>query len=109
MGLLLAWLASAVIFRWSPRRRQPGYTWLAFGSAVHLVLWVGATLLLALYVGRSSAFGAVYGPLTAFVALLLWANVTGIALFLGVAFAAQLEAARAGIEEAVRPDPGPGD
>ncbi|MEU3552078.1 YihY/virulence factor BrkB family protein [Streptomyces longwoodensis] len=109
VGLLLAWLASAVIFRWSPRRRQPGYTWLAFGSAVHLVLWVGATLLLALYVGRSSAFGAVYGPLTAFVALLLWANVTGIALFLGVAFAAQLEAARAGIEEAVRPDPGPGD
>jgi uncharacterized BrkB/YihY/UPF0761 family membrane protein len=109
VGLVLAWLASAVIFRWSPRRRQPGYTWLAFGSAVHLVLWVGATLLLALYVGRSSAFGAVYGPLTAFVALLLWANVTGIALFLGVAFAAQLEAARAGIKEAVRPDPGPGD
>jgi uncharacterized BrkB/YihY/UPF0761 family membrane protein len=50
----------------------------------------------------------VYGPLTAFVALLLWANVTGIALFLGIAFAAQLEAARAGIESAVRPDPGPG-
>jgi YihY family inner membrane protein len=108
VGLALAWIASAVIFRWSPRRSQPGYTWLAFGSAVHLVLWVSATWLLSLYVGRSTAFGAVYGPLTAFVALLLWANVTGIALFLGIAFAAQLEAARAGIERAVRPDPGPG-
>ncbi|MDQ1034207.1 YihY family inner membrane protein [Streptomyces sp. V3I8] len=108
LGVALAWVASAVIFRWAPRRDQPGYTWLAFGSAVHLVLWVVATWLLALYVARSGSFGAVYGPLTAFVALLLWANLTGIALFLGVAFAAQLEAARAGITDAVEPDPGSG-
>ncbi|WP_055711963.1 YihY/virulence factor BrkB family protein [Streptomyces torulosus] len=108
LGVALAWVASAVIFRWAPRRDQPGYTWLAFGSAVHLVLWVTATWLLALYVAESGSFGAVYGPLTAFVALLLWANVTGVALFLGIAFAAQLEAARAGITEAVHPDPGPG-
>ncbi|MET9393617.1 YihY/virulence factor BrkB family protein [Streptomyces sp. NPDC006624] len=108
LGLALAWVASAVIFRWSPRRVQPGYTWLAFGSAVHLLLWVAATWLLALYVEESGSFGAFYGPLTAFVALLLWANLTAVALFLGIAFAAQLEAARAGIESAVRPDPGPG-
>ncbi|OSZ56958.1 hypothetical protein OQI_30065, partial [Streptomyces pharetrae CZA14] len=57
---------------------------------------------------ESGSFGAVYGPLTAFVALLLWANLTGVALFLGIAFAAQLEAARAGLTTAVRPDPGPG-
>ncbi|WAU83388.1 YihY/virulence factor BrkB family protein [Streptomyces sp. Qhu-G9] len=108
LGVALAWIASAVIFRWAPRRDQPGYTWLAFGSAVHLVLWVTATWLLALYVAESGSFGAVYGPLTAFVALLLWANLTGVALFLGIAFAAQLEAARAGITTAVQPDPGPG-
>ncbi|MDQ0792418.1 YihY/virulence factor BrkB family protein [Streptomyces sp. B1I3] len=107
-GTVCAGLASAVIFRWSPRRVQPGYTWLAFGSAVHLVLWVAATWLLAFYVARSGSFGAVYGPLTAFVALLLWANLTGIVLFLGIAFAAQLEAARAGITAPVHPDPGPG-
>ncbi|MFE6941896.1 YihY/virulence factor BrkB family protein [Streptomyces chartreusis] len=108
VGLALAWVASAVIFRWSPRRVQPGYTWLAFGSAVHLLLWVAATWLLALYVEESGAFGAVYGPLTAFIALLLWANLTAVALFLGIAFAAQLEATRAGLATPVRPDPGPG-
>ncbi|WP_256105696.1 YihY/virulence factor BrkB family protein [Streptomyces sp. ODS05-4] len=107
-GLLLAAVASAVIFRWAPRRDQPGYTWLVFGSAVHLLLWTAATWLLGLYVNLSGSFGAVYGPLTAFVALLLWANVTGVALFLGIAFAAQLEAARAGVTETVHPDPGPG-
>ncbi|MEU1124749.1 YihY/virulence factor BrkB family protein [Streptomyces sp. NPDC005899] len=108
VGTVLAGLASAVIFRWSPRRVQPGYTWLAFGSAVHLVLWVAATWLLAAYVAKSGSFGAVYGPLTAFVALLLWANLTGVVLFLGIAFAAQLEAARAGITDPVHPDPGSG-
>ncbi|MCX4820949.1 YihY/virulence factor BrkB family protein [Streptomyces sp. NBC_01142] len=108
VGISMAWVASAAIFRWAPRRTQPGYTWLAFGSAVHLTLWITATWLLALYVEHSGSFGAVYGPLTAFVALLLWANLTGIALFLGLAFAAQLEAARAGITEPVHPDPGPG-
>ncbi|MFF8833293.1 YihY/virulence factor BrkB family protein [Streptomyces sp. NPDC015131] len=108
VGIVLAALASAVVFRWAPRRDQPGYTWLVFGSGVHLVLWVGATGLLALYIEGSGSFGAVYGPLSAFVALLLWANVTGVALFLGIAFAAQLEAARAGITRAVHPDPGPG-
>lgn len=108
VGVLLAWVASAVILRWSPRRAQPGYTWLAFGSAVHLVLWVGSTWLLTVYVAHSGSFGALYGPLTAFVALLLWANLTGVALFLGIAFAAQLEAARAGITDAMHPDPGPG-
>ncbi|WP_338703297.1 YihY/virulence factor BrkB family protein [Streptomyces sp. Q6] len=107
-GLLLAWIASAVILRRAPRRIQPGYTWLAFGSAVHLALWVAATWLLALYVGKSGAFGSIYGPLTAFIALLLWANLTAVALFLGIAFAAQLEAARAGIHAPVHPDPGPG-
>ncbi|MFF9803461.1 YihY/virulence factor BrkB family protein, partial [Streptomyces rochei] len=56
LGTVLAWAASAVIFRWAPRRDQPGYTWLAFGSAVHLVLWVTATWLLALYVAKSGSF-----------------------------------------------------
>lgn len=108
VGILLTWLASAVLFRWAPRRDQPGYTWLAFGSAVHLLLWVGATWLLTLYVGFSGSFGSVYGPLTAFVALLLWSNLAGISLFLGLSLAAQLESARAGQHDPVHPDPGHG-
>ncbi|MFI5820541.1 YihY/virulence factor BrkB family protein [Streptomyces rishiriensis] len=105
-GLLLALISASVIFRRSPRRKQPGYTWLAFGAAVYLVLWTALTWLLSLYLGISGSFDTVYGPLSAFMSLLLWAYLTSIALFLGLAFAAQLEAARAQRSEPIEPDPG---
>ncbi|MEU7039052.1 YihY/virulence factor BrkB family protein [Streptomyces sp. NPDC046237] len=105
-GVLLAVLATSAIFRLSPRRDQPGYTWLAFGAILYLVLWNAATWGLSLYVGASSSFTSVYGPLSAVMALLLWSYLTSLALFLGVAFAAQLEAVRAGVEEPAGPDPG---
>ncbi|MFD3547215.1 YihY/virulence factor BrkB family protein [Streptomyces sp. NPDC058655] len=106
IGVLLAVLATSAIFRLSPRRRQPGYTWLAFGAVVYLLLWNLATWGLSLYVGASSSFTSVYGPLSAIVSLLLWSYLTSMALFLGLAFAAQLEAVRAGVNEPVTADPG---
>ncbi|WP_371601843.1 YihY/virulence factor BrkB family protein [Streptomyces sp. NBC_01220] len=105
-GLLLALISASAIFRRSPRRRQPGYTWLAFGAAVYLVLWTALTWLLSLYLAVSGSFDTVYGPLSAFMSLLLWAYLTSIALFLGLSFAAQLEAARARRPGPIHPDPG---
>ncbi|MEU3166532.1 YihY/virulence factor BrkB family protein [Streptosporangium sp. NPDC006930] len=107
LGFLLALLSTSVLFRAAPRRRQPGHTWLAFGALVSLVLWTVFTLLLAFYTESSGTFGATYGPLTAVMALLLWSFLSSIALFLGLAFAAQLEAVRAGRADPVHPDPGP--
>ena len=105
IGLVLALVAITAAFRWAPRRRQPAASWMAVGSAVALVLWVALTGLLAAFVRTSGSFGAVYGPLTAVMALLLWAFMTGIALFLGLSFAAQLEAVRAGIPQGAGDDP----
>ncbi|MFB9883213.1 YihY/virulence factor BrkB family protein [Planobispora siamensis] len=107
LGFLLALMSTSVLFRAAPRRRQPGHTWLAFGALVALVLWTVFTLLLALYTESSGTFGATYGPLTAVMALLLWAFLSSMALFLGLAFAAQLEACRAGDATPSGPDPGP--
>jgi uncharacterized BrkB/YihY/UPF0761 family membrane protein len=68
------------------------------------VLWWLVSLLLAAYAAQSGDFGATYGPLTGVMALLLWANLTGIALFLGVAFTAQLEATRVAESGPAGPD-----
>jgi YihY family inner membrane protein len=104
VGLALAVTAIALMFEWAPRRRQPGASWLAVGAGIAVLLWLLTSGALALYVGVSDAFAGIYGPLTAVMALLLWANLTGIALFLGLAFAAQLEAVRAGVPEPVEAD-----
>jgi YihY family inner membrane protein len=102
LGLIV--VAVGLLFRWSPRRHQPALSWLLFGAVVTTVLWWLASLLLAGYVRVSGGFGATYGPLTAVIALLLWANLTGIAIFLGLAFAAQLEARRVGVRRPAKQD-----
>ncbi|MEV0581872.1 YihY/virulence factor BrkB family protein [Nonomuraea sp. NPDC050310] len=107
VGFLLALASASVLFRAAPRRRQPGHTWLAFGALVTLALWTVFTFGLSLYTGSSGTFGSTYGPLTAIMALLLWAFLSSIALFLGLAFAAQLEACRAGCVDPAEPDTGP--
>jgi len=101
----LAWASFTVVLERAPRRRQPPYSWLAIGSGVSLALWLLLTGLLALYVVESASFGTTYGPLTGIFALLLWANLSSVALFLGVAFAAQLEAVRAGAPAPASADP----
>ncbi len=99
LALVLMASAIALLFRWAPRRHQPGWSWLAFGAAVSVVLWAAATLVLGGFFSMSTSFGKTYGPLAGIVALLLWSLLSSIALLYGAAIAAQLESVRAGEPE----------
>jgi YihY family inner membrane protein len=96
LGLVLIAAAVTMLFRWCPRRHQPGPSWLAFGSVVSVVLWSLVTVGLSAFFSWSSSFGQTYGPLAGMVALLFWALLSAIAILYGAAVAAQLEALRAG-------------
>ncbi|TCK19974.1 YihY/virulence factor BrkB family protein [Pseudonocardia endophytica] len=104
VGLAALVVAVTALLRFAPRRRQPGLSWLAVGATVTVLLWISGSGLLALYVVLAPTFGDTYGPLTAVMALLLWANLTGVALLAGVALAAQLEAVRVGQDDPRLPD-----
>ena len=95
VSLGLTVVTVSLLFRHALRRQQPGLSWLMVGAGLATALWWLISLLLAAFVTQSSDFGATYGPLTGVMALLLWANLTGIPMFLGIAFTAQLEARRA--------------
>jgi YihY family inner membrane protein len=96
IGLVV--VAFALLFRAAPRRHQPSWSWLAVGSGVSVALWFVFTGALALYLDVSSpTFGRTYGPLTGVIAILIWTFLTSLAIYLGLAFAAQLEAVRAGV------------
>lgn len=96
LGLALTATAVTMLFRWCPRRRQPGLSWLAFGAVVSVALWSLVTGGLAVFFSLSSSFGQTYGPLAGMVALLMWALLSAIAVLYGAAVAAQLEAVRSG-------------
>jgi YihY family inner membrane protein len=95
VGLVVA--ALALLFELAPRRRQPEASWLVVGSGLAAVLWLLFTGVLALWIGATENFGATYGPLAGTIAVLLWTFLTALAVLLGLAFAAQLEAVRAGV------------
>jgi YihY family inner membrane protein len=97
LGLAFAVGAVSLLFEYSPRRRQPEASWLAFGAGAAAALWLAFMGLLALYIDATDSFGATYGPIAGTIGVLLWAFLTSVALFLGLAFAAQLEAVRAGV------------
>ena len=96
LGALLVVAAAALLFEKSPNRSQPEPTWLAFGSGLSVLMWFAFTGILAGYLEISKDFGETYGPLAGFIGLMLWALLTAISLFAGLAVAAQLEAIRAG-------------
>ena len=97
LGLGLVVTSVSLLLEVSPRRRQPEASWLAAGAAVAATLWLAFMALLVVYFDATGSFGATYGPLAGTIGLLLWTFLTAVALFLGVAFAAQLEAVRAGV------------
>ena len=97
VGVLFVIASVSLLFEIAPRRKQPEPSWLAFGAAVAALLWLVFMALLALYIEATDQFGATYGPLAGTIGVLLWTFLSSIALFFGLAFAAQLEAVRAGV------------
>jgi YihY family inner membrane protein len=97
VAVVLLVVAVALLFRASPRRHQPAASWLAVGSALSVMLGFVFTWLLSLYLSASQVFGRTYGPLAGLIGVLVWSFLVSLALLFGIAFAAQLEAVRAGV------------
>ena len=97
LALILSGSAIALVFRWSPYRHQPSWSWLAYGGAASVAMWSLATAGLGVFFHANTTFSATYGPLAGMIALLFWAFASSVAITFGAALAAQLEAVRAGV------------
>lgn len=100
IGFFLLVTALAALFKVAPNRDQPRFDWLVLGGGVATLGWLLVSIGLAFYLNASKTFGETYGPLAGFMGVMLWAFLSGIAIFYGVAVSAQLESRRIGIEEA---------
>jgi YihY family inner membrane protein len=92
LAVLAAVVALAALYKVAPNRTQPRLSWLMVGGLTATALLVVFSAGLALFLSLSSTFGTTYGPLAGLIGLLIWAQLAGVALLAGLAFAAQLEA-----------------
>jgi YihY family inner membrane protein len=94
LGVLVAFGAVWLLFRTAPRRPPRTRGSVPVGAFVAVALWVAFTGLLSLYFSVSNQSSQTYGPLLAIIALLLWCVLSSLALHLGLAVAAELDATR---------------
>jgi membrane protein len=98
--LLIAFvlLALALLYRFGPSRRACRWRWITEGSLVATLMWLAASALFSVYVGRIAAYDMTYGPIATVAGVMMWFWVSTYAVLLGAELDAQLESwsARAG-------------
>jgi membrane protein len=86
----VVFLLLAVLFRFGPSHRP--HSWLAVipGAVLATILWMVASTMFSLYVGRLASYDRTYGPLAAAVAVMMWLWVSVYVILLGAELNAEL-------------------
>jgi membrane protein len=101
--IVLGLLLFAVLYKFTPSRRQPPLWWLAPGAAVGVALWLIGSAGFSFYLDNFASYNRVYGSLATGVVFLVWVWLMNISLVVGVEVNREVELRRVG-----RSDP-PGD
>ena len=80
----------AIIYRFAPDRREAKWQWVTPGSLIAATLWLGGSLLFALYVRNWGSYGDTYGALGSVIVLLMWFYLTGYVVILGAEINSEL-------------------
>ncbi|HUZ64144.1 MAG TPA: YihY/virulence factor BrkB family protein [Acetobacteraceae bacterium] len=92
MGGLLVFILAALLllYGYGPSRPRHGHRRVLPGAIVATVLWLAASVLFSLYVGRFAAYNVTYGPLGALAGMMMWFYVTAYVVLLGAELNAQI-------------------
>jgi membrane protein len=94
LAFALAAIVIALLYYFSPNVRHPRLRWMSVGAAGALIVWVLASLGLALYFANFSSFDRSYGAIGGALVFLIWLWLSNYALLLGGEFDAELERMR---------------
>jgi membrane protein len=94
--IVLGLLLFALLYKFTPSRRQPPLWWLAPGAATGAALWLAGSALFSLYLDNFARYNRVYGALATAVAFLVWAWLLNIALLVGAEVNREVELRRVG-------------
>jgi len=103
--ILFVLVGIALIYYLAPDAEQR-WRWVTPGSAVAIVLWLGMSYGLRLYVTQFANYNATYGSIGGVILLTLWLYLTGLVLLLGAEVNSEIEFAAAHRGDATAKLPG---
>jgi membrane protein len=86
---VLVWFALSALYFIVPRRRKPSLQGVSIGSTLGTILWIGVSLLFALFVSNFGRLGPAYGPLAGVIVLMLWFYLSSFVFLLGAEVSAE--------------------
>src|SRR3954462_3745362 len=92
--IVLVLVIFGALYYTSPNARVTGFRWVTGGAIVALLVWIAASIALALYVANFGSYNKTYGTRGGVVVFLLWLWITNMAILLGAEFNAETERAR---------------
>lgn len=85
-------LALSALYRFGPdRKRHTQWRWVLPGALASTITWIMASLGFSYYVAHLASYNATYGPLGAFIAIMMWFFVTAWVVLMGAELNAQME------------------
>jgi membrane protein len=89
--VIIVMIGLAALYRFAPSRDEPRWSWVSWGAVVATVLWIAASALFSLYVGRFGSYDKTYGSLGAIVVMLMWLYITAYIVLAGAELNAEME------------------
>ncbi len=87
-------LVVALLYYATPNVKQPKFRWISVGAVLAIVVWILASVALAVYVSMFGSYDKTYGSLAGVIVFLLWLWITNLALLVGAELDAELERGR---------------
>lgn len=105
LALAFILLAFCLVYYFAPNLHAQKFRWVLPGMIVGVTVWLAATLGFRLYLRYFNTYNAIYGSMGAFIVLMLWFYLTGVAILVGGEVNSEIEraAAIAGAEDAKLP------
>jgi membrane protein len=89
--VVIVMIGLAALYRFAPSRDEPRWRWVSWGAVLATVVWIAASALFSLYVGRFGSYDKTYGSLGAIVILLMWLYISAYIVLAGAELNAEME------------------
>jgi membrane protein len=103
--LVLVAFGLTLIYRYGPRRAEPRWQWITWGSAFGAIVWLAASALFSWYAANFGNFNKTYGSLGAVIGFMTWMWLSIIVVLVGAKLNAEIEHQTARDSTTGRPKP----